>query len=237
MILRILSLLVLPLVLGLIVVAALIASGHIVLPPRYDPFAPLDVAEPPGFLTRFKFARARADGDRCRAALNRAGIVFEPVPDRVTGEGCGFTDAVRITRAGSAALASPAVTTCQLALGLAMLDRHHLGPMARASLGAPVTRIEHLGTYACRNINHATSGRRSRHATADAIDITGFQLADGRRLTLTGDWSSGDSGRAAFLRAVRDAACSWFDVTLSPDYNPLHYDHFHLDMGGGRACR
>ncbi len=237
MAIRVARILILPLILGLVVVAALVAAGHIVLPPRYDPFAPFDIAETPGFLTRFKFARARADGDRCRAALTRGDIAFEPIPDRVTGEGCGFTDAVRITRTGSAALASPVVTTCRMALGLAMLDRHHLGVAARSDLGAPVTRIDHLGTYACRNINHAATGRRSRHATADAIDISGFQLADGRRLTLTGDWSSGDAGRAAFLRAVRDAACRWFDVTLSPDYNPLHYDHFHFDMGGGRACR
>lgn len=237
MLLRVARLLILPLILALAVVAALIASGQIVLPPRWDPFAPFDVAETPGLLTRFKFARTRADGDLCRAALSRAGIAFEPVPDRITGEGCGFTDAVRISRIGAVTLASPVVATCRLALGLAMLDRHHIGPAARLSFGVPVTRVDHLGTYACRNINHATSGRRSRHATADAIDIAGFLVADGRRLTLTGDWSSGDAGRAAFLRAVRDGACRWFDVTLSPDYNPLHYDHFHLDMGGGRACR
>lgn len=237
MLFRVARVLILPLILALAMVAALIASGQIVLPPRWDPFAPFDVAETPGLLTRFKFARTRADGDLCRAALARGGIAFEPVPDRVTGEGCGFTDAVRISRIGAVALASPVVATCRLALGLAMLDRHHIEPAAHGHLGAPVTRVDRLGTYACRNINHATSGRRSRHATADAIDIAGFLVADGRRLTLTGDWSSGDASRAAFLHAVRDGACRWFDVTLSPDYNPLHYDHFHLDMGGGRACR
>ena len=234
---RIARLLVLPLVLGLLFTAALVASGQIVLPPRFDPFAPFDIGEEPGFLTRFKFARARGDGDLCRAALARGGIAFEPVPDRTTGEGCGFTDAGRTPLAGATRLSSPVILTCRAALSLAMLDRHALGAAARTHLGAPVTRVEHLGTYACRNINHAASGRRSRHATADAIDISGFVLADGRRLTLTADWSSAEAGRAAFLRAVRDAACRWFDVTLSPDYNPLHYDHFHLDVGSGRACR
>ncbi|MDP2800939.1 MAG: extensin family protein [Phreatobacter sp.] len=237
MVARIARLLVVPLILAILVTGALVAAGRIVLPPRWDPFAPFDIVETPSFLTRFKFARARDDGDLCRAALTRGGIAFEPVPDRVTGEGCGFTDAVRTPTVGATRLASPVIVTCRVALSLAMLDRHALGAAARRHLGTPVTRIEHLGTYACRNINHAASGRRSRHATADAIDISGFQLADGRRLTLTADWSSADPGRAAFLRAVRDAACVWFDVTLSPDHNPLHYDHFHFDVGGGRACR
>lgn len=234
---RIARLLVLPLILGLIAVGALIATGRIVLPPRWDPFAPFDIAEEPGVLTRFKFSRTRGDGDLCRAALSRGGIAFEPVPDRATGEGCGFTDAGRTPVAGATRLSSPVVLTCRAALALAMLDRHAIDAAAATHLGTRITRIDHLGTYACRNINHAATGRRSRHATADAIDISGFQLADGRRLTLTADWTSAEAGRADFLRAVRDAACRWFDVTLSPDYNPLHYDHFHLDVGGGRACR
>lgn len=237
MMLRVLRLLVLPLILGLVAVMALIASGHIVLPPRWDPFAPFDLAEEPGFLTRFKFARARGDGNLCRAALARGGIGFDKVPDRVTGEGCGFADAGRISRLSAASLASPVILACPTALALAAFERHHLAPAASASLNGRVARIEHLGTYACRNINHAATGRRSRHATAEAIDISGFVLADGRRLTLTADWSSSDEARAGFLRAARDGACRWFGVTLSPDYNPLHYDHFHLDTGGGRACR
>ncbi|MGU9980007.1 extensin family protein [Phreatobacter sp. HK31-P] len=237
MAIRIARLLVLPLILGLIAVAALIATGRITLPPRYDPFAPFDVAEDPGFLTRFKFARARADGELCRAALARGGIAFEPVADRVTGEGCGFTNAGRIGRLSTASLASPVILACPTALTLAAYERHQLAPAAAALLNGRIVRIEHLGTYACRNINHAATGRRSRHATAEAIDVSGFVLADGRRLTLTADWSSSDEARAGFLRAARDGACRWFGVTLSPDYNLLHYEHFHLDTGGGRACR
>jgi len=26
-------------------------------------------------------------------------------------------------------------------------------------------------------------------------------------------------------------------VTLGPEYNAAHADHFHLDMGGGKVCR
>jgi hypothetical protein len=215
----------------------LVAAGRIAVPPELNPFAPLDIRDAPGFLTSFKVARARADPDLCRAVLDRAGLRFEPVPDQVTGEGCGFAGAGRIARLSRATLSSPVVLSCRAALALALYERHGLAAAARTHLGSPVARIEHMGTYSCRNINHAPTGRRSRHATADAIDIGGFVLADGRRLTLIGDWASEDAARAAFLREARDAACRWFDVTLSPFYNALHRDHFHLDMGGGRACR
>jgi len=27
------------------------------------------------------------------------------------------------------------------------------------------------------------------------------------------------------------------DLTLSPDFNEAHHDHFHVDMGPTRSCR
>ena len=89
----------------------------------------------------------------------------------------------------------------------------------------------------CRNINHSTEGRRSEHATANAIDLAGFVLADGQQITLKDDWSGSNARRSEFLRALRDGACDFFDVVLSPDYNEAHRDHFHFDMGSYRTCR
>jgi hypothetical protein len=216
--------------------AYVLATGRATLPPRYNPFAPLDPVETPGLFTAMKLARARADPAACRAALRRAGVAFDEVPEQATGTGCGFRDAVRIGRIGTP-LGSPVTATCPLALGLVMMERHVLAPQARALLGSRLARIEHLGTYACRNINHAGFGRRSEHATANAFDLSGVVLADGRRIALTADWNGPDEARRRFLRAARDGACRFFDVTLSPDYNRLHRDHFHVDMGGRRACR
>ena len=76
----------------------------------------------------------------------------------------------------------------------------------------------------------------STHATADAIDIAGFDLVDGTRIRLRTDWQE-DGPKADFLRAVRDGACDLFDLTLSPDYNQLHADHFHLQSRGWGLCR
>jgi hypothetical protein len=116
----------------------------------------------------------------------------------------------------------------------ALFERNGLQPSAQAVFGQPVTRIEHFGSFACRNI--AGSTRRSQHASANAFDIAGFRLRDGRRITVARDWK-GDDDAARFLRLVHDAACSSFNTTLGPQYNAAHHDHFHVDMGLYRMCR
>ena len=63
----------------------------------------------------------------------------------------------------------------------------------------------------------------------DVIDIAGFVLADGTRISVLRDWP-GEGDKARFLRTVRDGACDGFATVLSPDYNAAHADHFHLDM-------
>ncbi|HEY9549063.1 MAG TPA: extensin family protein [Kiloniellaceae bacterium] len=50
------------------------------------------------------------------------------------------------------------------------------------------------------------------------------------------DWDSGGV-EAAFLAQVHDAACRRFGTVLGPDYNAVHADHFHLQMGGFGICR
>ena len=142
---------------------------------------------------------------------------------------------MRVTQSG-VAFNGGFVASCPLAAAWALFEAHALRPAARAHLGQPVARVIHFGTYACRNINHRPFGRRSRHATADAIDVSGFVLRDGREISLARDWNGG-SREARFLRAVRDGACRFFDAVLSPDYNAQHRDHFHFDLGGFRACR
>lgn len=127
-------------------------------------------------------------------------------------------------------------------LALARFDRETLQPAAQAFYRQPVSRVDHVGSYACRAVRvPRTRGddaplAPSEHAHANAIDLTGFVLRDGRVITVAHGWRAEDVD-ARFLRALHDGACGTFNTTLGPDYNALHRTHFHVDMGPYRVCR
>lgn len=222
--------------LGLGIVAGLIWGEVIAIPNRLNPFAPLRIADDVSWLTRLKLSRLERDGKQCRAVLADSAVSHRSVPDRPMEQGCGLSDAVEVS--GSwVGLSREFTATCSLTVAWALFETHVLRPAARQHFGQDVVRVTHFGTYACRNVNHRVGGRRSEHATANAIDIAGFVLADGQQIYVKVDWAGSNARRSAFLRTLRDGACDFFDVVLSPDYNEAHHDHFHFDMGSYRACR
>ena len=75
----------------------------------------------------------------------------------------------------------------------------------------------------------------SEHATANAFDISGFRLTSGRLIGILARFNSGGA-EGKFLHEARDGFCDYFNLTLSPDYNADHADHFHVDMGWVRGC-
>ncbi|MDF2970970.1 MAG: extensin [Microvirga sp.] len=226
----------LALVLGLAVASGLIWGGGLEVPNKLNPFVPLRIADDVSWLTRWKLSRLERSGEQCLAVLDGSPVLHKPVPDRVSQDGCGLSNAVEVSRS-SVGLSGNFTATCPLTVAWALFEQHVLLPAAREHLGQEVVRVTHFGTYACRNINHRTGGRRSEHATANAIDLAGFVLANGQQITVKGNWAEGDARQRAFLRSLRDGACRFFDVVLSPDYNEAHHDHFHFDMGSYRACR
>ncbi len=203
------------------------------LPPRWNPWAPLDVREAPNLMTRFKVSRMQGHPELCRQALASSPLRYAALPDSAPIAGCPLSNSVRIS-ASDLTFSSSFIATCELAVAFALFERHGLQPAAQQVFGQRVTRIDHLGSFACRNIE--SSQRRSQHASANALDIAGFRLADGRHISVARDWA-GEGDNARFLREVREAACKHFKVTLGPDYNAAHRDHFHLDMGRFRMCR
>ena len=92
-----------------------------------------------------------------------------------------------------------------------------------------------MGTYACRNV--AGSGRRSGHATANAVDVGGFTLEDGRTVSVLNDWRSEDPDVQRFFQTIRRSACKRFGTVLTPDYNAAHRDHLHLEADRADFCR
>lgn len=211
-------------------------TKRIVLPERYDPFAPLDVRAPQGPLTSFKLWRTMHDAQLCDAALARSGLVYREMADATGAGGCELKNVVRVTRAGDTSFSAPFLATCPLALGMAYFEHHYLQAAAQETYGERVARIEHVGSYTCRNVNHRQDTALSQHASANAIDLTGFVLDDGKRIALA-RWDDAASPDARFLRRVHEGACRSFDTTLGPGYNALHETHFHVDMGPYRICR
>lgn len=103
-------------------------------------------------------------------------------------------------------------------------------PEAQARFGVPVVQIDTMGSYSCRGMNGQVGAKISEHAFGNAIDIAGFRLADGRRITVVHDWTRGDEQTQAFLRDVHAGACTDFTTVLGPGANVFHYNHIHVDL-------
>lgn len=226
-------------------VAWALLQGAVVWPDRWNPWAPLHPLEAPNALTPWKLARLRDDAATCAAALDATAQVSTAVPDRPLVRGCGWSDAVRVS-ALPAALEPPVVLTCPAAVSLAMWMHHVVQPVALAEFGRRAVAVRDFGSYACRDIGGrvgggpagGSHGKRSEHASANAIDIAGFTLEGGGRVDVVSDWPRGTGDpKGRFLRRLRDGACDTWSVVLSPDFDAAHRDHLHLDLGANRACR
>ena len=207
------------------------------VPKHWQPWSPLDLLAAPNPVSDWKLRSLALRPEACRVALAAAARGASMLPDREDSEVCHIRNRVRLTGLGTADLA-PVETRCTIAARMLAWETHSVQPAARALLGAEVARIHHYSSFSCRKMrtNSGGSTRMSQHATANAIDVSGFTLSDGRRINLKADWS-GDDAAARFLREARDGLCDWFNIVLSPDYNALHADHFHADMGHFLICR
>ena len=226
----------------LLLMLLVVGSGFAALwlglvPQRLSPFAPLRLDDPPYWLVDFRLAALRRNPDHCRAMLRKPHIEAARVDDEPISKGCGWVNAFRISEVGVSILPVDKLS-CEMAAGLALWMEGEVQPLARELLGSAVKDIRHMGSYSCRNIvgNVFWKDVRSQHATANALDISAFTLADGRRITVQGSWKSeGPEGR--FLREVHRRGCRYFRVALSPDFNAAHHDHFHFDRGPFWRCR
>jgi hypothetical protein len=143
---------------------------------------------------------------------------------------------------GNVTLRPPALLRCEMIPAVEKWLAEVVQPAARQHFGLAVIEVKVAASFGCRPMNHVDGARLSEHGHANAIDIAGVQLADGRWMLVKSGWL-GDPRERAFLRRLHDGACSIFTTVLGPSYDANHRDHFHLDLawhgrdGQSKICK
>ncbi|MDQ7217466.1 extensin-like domain-containing protein, partial [Enterobacter cloacae] len=190
------------------ILVAVATVGYRWLPSHYNPFTPLSLDDPPGPITQYKLRRLTPEA--CASLLSQANqkalIRTQPVAD--SAGACPLHNVVRVRDFGPVSLNSSFLASCPLALSSALFVSQQARPLTRTWTGSELVRIEHLGSYACRNIYHRPDARRSEHATAEALDISAFRLANGERVTILHGWRS--TKTQPWLQALLTASCGYY---------------------------
>ncbi|MEI9804192.1 MAG: extensin family protein [Pseudolabrys sp.] len=139
-----------------------------------------------------------------------------------------------------AALTPPATLACPLVSALDRWVADGVQPAAMHWFRTQVVEIKQISAYSCRGMVGAGISHISEHAFGNALDVAGFVLADGRKITVKDGWH-GTPEEQGFLHDVQLFACETFTTVLSPGYNAEHYNHIHVDLmrraSGRRPCR
>ena len=160
---------------------------------------------------------------------------------------CGLNQPLKVAalKDGTVAISSTATLNCPMTEALETWLAEVVQPAAWARFKQPVTQIDTMGSYNCRPMNNQSGARLSEHSFGNALDIGGFELADGRKITLIKGWTRGDEQEKGFLREAHVGACDHFTTVLGPGSNAFHANHFHVDLamhgntsqGPRRYCR
>lgn len=156
------------------------------------------------------------------------------VPGRI--KGCGIKEAVRVRSVSGVTLSQASLMDCKTAKALKTWTDKSAKKSLRSS-GGGLAEFHVAAHYACRTRNNQSGARISEHGKGHAIDISGFVLKDGSRLTVLKDWSSRNG---AALKSMHKGACGPFGTVLGPNADRFHRDHFHFDTAryrSGSYCR
>jgi hypothetical protein len=217
-------------------------------------------APPPPPAPRSPFAYANVDPDddaivappdarsTCEEDLTAAGVVFKKASlavhavkgPRKSQLMCGAPQVVFYQRSPAKIAYEPGVMlTCTMALALARFETI-LQEEAKRTFGKRVVKIHHLGTYACREMA-AYPGWVSEHSYANAIDLADFVLEDGRTVSVLQKFApkveTARSSDTIFLRTAAQRAYreDVFSHVLTPFFDAIHANHFHVDLARYRS--
>lgn len=206
--------------------------GYKHIPDAYKPWMPIDLNDEINFLTSYKVSRLQEDYALCQNALKAINVDFTPIPDRTAGQ-CRLENQINLEKS-LYPYSAPVRAQCALIAGLVLWEQQVVAKAADTHLNSDISRINHYGIFSCRAVRG--SSRRSQHASANAIDISSFTLQSGQTVSVQSHWTK-NTAEAEFLKEVRNGACKIFAGVLGPEYNQLHADHFHMDLGRYNICR
>ncbi len=154
---------------------------------------------------------------------------LRPLGKLVAPGECGAADAVLLETVtlpdkSKVAIAPPATLRCEMAQAVTAWLREAVAPAAQ-KLGAPLRRLDNLGSYECRGRDRVRGATLSEHGRADALDVHDFRLGNGRIIVLADPNAPKD-----FRDAVRDSACARFSTVLGPGADSEHAEHVHIDL-------
>ena len=178
-------------------VAVIEGAAYVALHRQDFPWTRLDLDDPVGLATGRKLAALANDPGLCRALLADIGDSDRPVPPKRASADCGYDDGMRLVpedvRSIGLRPAGP-VTSCPVAAALALWERDVVQPAALRRFGLRLATVDHAGSYSCRRLYGRSEGGFSEHASANAFDVLGFRLADGRTISVLRDWPGNDPG-------------------------------------------
>lgn len=150
------------------------------------------------------------------------------------GNGCQVPNPWKMYSVAGVQLSQPATLNCSVTQPLHDWMNGTVQPAAGQAFGSQVTGITVAASYSCRARNNKRGAKMSEHGFGNAIDISSFTLADGRKVTVKNGWR-GEGDEREFLRQIRQDACGEFMTVLGPGSDRYHGDHFHLDLASRRS--
>lgn len=183
-------------------------------PPAQAPAAQTPAAEPPATAQpaeppkdewpKDEIAKAT---EQCTHLLSGVAAEVEYLEPIKKGD-CGLPAPVRLKSLGSdkkVVFDPPVDINCPMVVALNKWIKSTLQPKAAAELKSSVTTIVNASGYSCRNVYSLPNAKLSQHALANAIDIGGFRLADGRTIKVLKGWGLTERDKVALAKAKAEA--------------------------------
>lgn len=185
-------------------------------------------------------AQVPAEPSACQRRIDGEIAVISAQPPLIGPGDCGALDVVKleeiILKDKSRVAVTPAATLrCSMAEAIAHWVREDVAA-AVAGLGATVRALDNYASFNCRGRNRIAGAKISEHGMANAIDIRGFALANGKFAGLTDR-----NFPKTFRESIRKSTCDRFTTVLGPGSDGHHEAHIHVDLaerrGGYRLCQ